>query len=120
MINFFGRCKFLLYGLVILGVSLLFKVCGGGMEFIIEFIVELIEFFIIGIVFIGELIKVGLFYFFSGIMVISEIIVVEVVELAIEEINVVGGVLGRFIEVIKEDGVFDWLIFVEKVVKLID
>lgn len=95
--------KFLIYSLVVLGISIFFKFCGSNNN-----------------IFEDDKIKVGIFYFFSGIMVISEIIVVEVEKLVIEEINVVGGILGKQIEVIVEDGVFDWLIFVEKVNKFID
>ncbi|MEM9980288.1 MAG: urea ABC transporter substrate-binding protein, partial [Cyanobacteria bacterium P01_D01_bin.2] len=41
-------------------------------------------------------------------------------ELAIKEINAAGGVLGRQIEIIKEDGASDWDTFAEKAEKLID
>ncbi|WP_013321464.1 urea ABC transporter substrate-binding protein [Gloeothece verrucosa] len=68
----------------------------------------------------GDTIKVGLLHSLSGTMAISETTVVEAEELAIEEINAAGGVLGKKIEVIKEDGASDWPTFAEKATKLID
>ena len=53
-------------------------------------------------------------------MAISETTVVDAEELAIEEINAAGGVLGKQIEIVKEDGASDWPTFAEKAEKLID
>jgi urea transport system substrate-binding protein len=53
-------------------------------------------------------------------MAISEKSVVEAEQLAIEEINSAGGVLGKQIEAIVEDGASDWPTFNEKAKKLID
>jgi urea transport system substrate-binding protein len=53
-------------------------------------------------------------------MAISEKSVVDAEELAIEEINKAGGVLGKQIEFVKEDGASDWPTFNEKAKKLID
>jgi urea transport system substrate-binding protein len=53
-------------------------------------------------------------------MAISEKSVVDAENLAIEEINKAGGVLGKQIEAITEDGNSDWPTFAEKAKKLID
>lgn len=53
-------------------------------------------------------------------MAISEKSVVDSTELAIEEINNAGGILGKQIEVVKEDGASDWPNFAEKARKLIE
>ena len=108
-----GRRKFLVYGGATLGTSLLLKACqnntptettpgaspAAGT---------------------GETIKVGLLHSLSGTMAISETTVVDAEMLAIEEINAAGGVLGKQIEPIKEDGASDWPTFAEKARKLID
>jgi len=53
-------------------------------------------------------------------MSISEKSVVDAEQLAIEEINKAGGVLGKQIETVIEDGNSDWPTFAEKAKKLID
>jgi urea transport system substrate-binding protein len=53
-------------------------------------------------------------------MAISETTVVDAEMLAIKEINAAGGVLGKQIEAIQEDGASDWPTFAEKAEKLID
>ena len=68
----------------------------------------------------GDTIKVGILHSLSGTMAISEKSVVDAEQLAIEEINAAGGVLGRKIEPIVEDGASDWPTFAEKARKLID
>jgi urea transport system substrate-binding protein len=68
----------------------------------------------------GGSIKVGILHSLSGTMAISEKSVVDAEELAIEEINKAGGVLGKQIEAVKEDGASDWPTFNEKAKKLID
>lgn len=68
----------------------------------------------------GGTIKVGVLHSLSGTMAISEKSVVEAEQLAIEEINSAGGVLGKQIEAIVEDGASDWPTFNEKAKKLID
>jgi len=68
----------------------------------------------------GDTIKVGILHSLSGTMAISETTVVDAEELAIEEINAAGGVLGKQIEAVKEDGASDWPTFAEKAEKLID
>lgn len=123
MKNPLGRRKFIIYGSAALGTSFLLKACGnstketttssspsaspttaaspastassGG-------------------------IKVGLLHSLSGTMAISETTVVEAEKLAIKEINAAGGVLGKQIEFVQEDGASDWPTFAEKATKLID
>ncbi len=67
----------------------------------------------------GDTIKVGLLNSLSGTMAISEVTVRDALMLAIEEINADGGVLGKQIEPISEDGASDWPTFAEKSEKLI-
>jgi urea transport system substrate-binding protein len=123
MVRRFGRRKFLLYGSATLGTSIFLKACasneptttaasptasgspvaaagGSGSS--------------------GDTIKVGILHSLSGTMAISEQSVVDAELLAIEEINAAGGVLGKKIEAIKEDGASDWPTFAEKAKKLID
>ena len=117
-----GRRKFLLYGCATLGTSILLKGCGspssqtpdktekpadsgsqaaaGGAS--------------------KDVIKVGILHSLSGTMAISETTVVDAELLAIKEINAAGGVLGKQILPIKEDGASNWDTFKEKAAKLID
>ncbi len=67
----------------------------------------------------GDTIKVGLLHSLSGTMAISEVTVRDAEKLAIEQINAKGGVLGKQIEAIEEDGASDWPTFAEKAQKLI-
>lgn len=67
----------------------------------------------------GETIKVGILHSLSGTMSISEVSVKDATMLAIEEINAAGGVLGKKLEPIIEDGASDWPTFAEKAKKLI-
>jgi urea transport system substrate-binding protein len=68
----------------------------------------------------GNTIKVGILHSLSGTMAISEKSVVDAEQLAIAEINAKGGVLGKQIEAIVEDGASNWDKFAEKAKKLID
>jgi len=67
----------------------------------------------------GDTIKVGILHSLSGTMAISEVSVHDAELLAIKEINEAGGVLGKQIEPIIEDGASDWPTFAEKARKLI-
>ncbi|MEX1337579.1 urea ABC transporter substrate-binding protein [Hydrogenibacillus schlegelii] len=67
----------------------------------------------------GDTIKVGILHSLSGTMAISETSLRDAELLAIEEINARGGVLGKKIEAIVEDGASDWPTFAEKAQKLI-
>jgi len=67
----------------------------------------------------GDTIKVGLLNSLSGTMAISEVTVRDSILLAIDEINAAGGVLGKKIVPVSEDGASDWPTFAEKAKKLI-
>jgi urea transport system substrate-binding protein len=104
-----GRRKFLWYGSAAFGTSLILKACadpnspttGEGTAD-------------------SDTIKVGILHSLSGTMAISETTVVEAEQLAIKEINANGGVGGKQIQAIVEDGASDWPTFAEKAEKLID
>lgn len=64
-------------------------------------------------------VKVGILHSISGTMAISEAGSVEAEKLAIAQINAKGGILGRKIEVIQEDGASDWPTYAEKAKKLL-
>ena len=102
-----GRRKFLLYGGATLGTSLLLKACSDQGETPAPESSS-------------DTIKVGILHSLSGTMAISETTVVEAEKLAIKEINEAGGVLGKQIQAIEEDGASDWPTFAEKATKLID
>lgn len=104
-----GRRKFLWYGSAAFGTSLILKACadpngpatgGAGGD--------------------DDTIKVGILHSLSGTMAISETTLVDAEKLAIQEINANGGVNGKQLEVIVEDGASDWPTFAEKAEKLID
>ena len=67
----------------------------------------------------GDMIKVGILHSLSGTMSISEVAVHDAELLAIEEINEAGGVLGKQLEPVIEDGASDWPTFAEKAEKLL-
>jgi urea transport system substrate-binding protein len=67
-----------------------------------------------------DTIKVGILHSLSGTMSISEVSVADAEAMAIDEINAAGGVLGKKLEVIKEDGASDWPTFNEKAKKLLE
>ena len=67
----------------------------------------------------SETIKVGILHSLSGTMSISETAVKDATVMAIEEINASGGVMGKQMEIIIEDGASDWPTFAEKARKLI-
>lgn len=67
----------------------------------------------------GDTIKVGILHSLSGTMAISETSVKDAELMAIKEINENGGVLGKQIEAVVEDGASDNAIFAEKAEKLL-
>ncbi|MDP8970449.1 MAG: urea ABC transporter substrate-binding protein [Actinomycetota bacterium] len=67
----------------------------------------------------SDTIKVGILHSLSGTMAISEVPVRDAELLAIEEINAAGGVLGKQLVPVVEDGASDWPTFAEKAQKLI-
>jgi len=64
-------------------------------------------------------VTIGILHSVTGTMAISETGSVEAEKLAIEQINAQGGVLGRKIKFIQEDGASDWPTFAEKAKKLL-
>jgi urea transport system substrate-binding protein len=119
----FGRRKFLLYGSAALGTSMLLKACASqpsspaadtaspAAESPAASASPAAS---------GDTIKVGILHSLSGTMAISEKSVVDSTQLAIDEINDKGGVMGKKIEPIVEDGASDWPTFAEKAKKLIE
>ncbi|MCW2713246.1 MAG: urtA [Frankiales bacterium] len=67
----------------------------------------------------GNTIKLGFLNSTSGAMAISEQTVRDSLLLAADEINAAGGILGKKIEPIKEDGASDPPVFAEKMQKLL-
>ncbi len=67
----------------------------------------------------SDTIKVGILHSLSGTMSISETAVHDAELLAIEEINAAGGVMGKELQVVIEDGASDWPTFAEKARKLL-
>ncbi|TDC69387.1 urea ABC transporter substrate-binding protein [Actinomadura sp. GC306] len=67
----------------------------------------------------GDTVKVGVLHSLSGTMAISEVTVKNAELMAIEEVNAAGGVLGKKLEPVVEDGASDWPTFAEKAQKLI-
>ena len=68
----------------------------------------------------GETVKVGVLHSLSGTMAISEVTVKNSTQMAIDEINAAGGVMGKQIEAVTEDGASDPATFAQKATKLID
>jgi urea transport system substrate-binding protein len=66
-----------------------------------------------------DTIKVGVLHSLSGTMSISEVSVKDAELLAIAEINANGGVLGKKLSAVVQDGASDWPTFAEKAQKLI-
>jgi urea transport system substrate-binding protein len=118
----FNRRKFLLYGSATFGTSILLKACanspttessptGASSPSAANVSTTAAS---------KDGIKVGILHSLSGTMAISEKSVVDAEMLAIEEINAAGGVLGKKIIPITEDGASNWDTFKEKANKLID
>jgi urea transport system substrate-binding protein len=74
---------------------------------------------ITGLAVTDDTVTVGILHSITGTMAISETGSVEAEKLAIDQINASGGVLGRQIKVIQEDGASDWPTFAEKAKKLL-
>jgi urea transport system substrate-binding protein len=64
-------------------------------------------------------VTVGILHSATGTMSISETGSIQAEKLAISQINEAGGVLGRKIKIIQEDGASDWPTFAEKAKKLL-
>lgn len=67
----------------------------------------------------GDTVKLGFVNSLTGAMAISEKTVSSVLHMAADEINADGGILGKKIEPIQEDGATDWPTYAEKTDKLI-
>ncbi len=72
-----------------------------------------------GLAVTDDTVQVGILHSITGTMAISEIGSVQAEKLAIKQINESGGVLGRQIEFVQEDGASDWPTFAEKTRKLL-
>jgi len=118
----FGRRRFLLYGSATLGTSILLKACanGGSTDTAASSPEASPTEVAASPAASGDVIKVGVLHSLSGTMAISEKSVVDSTLLAIDEINSAGGVLGKQIQPIVEDGASDWPTFAEKARKLIE
>lgn len=68
----------------------------------------------------GDTVKIGFLNSLSGTMAISETTVFKSLTMAAEEINADGGVLGKKLEIVSEDGQSEPTVFAEKATKLID
>ncbi len=68
----------------------------------------------------ADTVKVGLLHSLTGSMAISEKAVRDAEVLAINEINAAGGILGKQIEYIEEDGASEPSVFATKAEKLVD
>ncbi|HVY72071.1 MAG TPA: urea ABC transporter substrate-binding protein [Verrucomicrobiae bacterium] len=72
-----------------------------------------------GLAITDDTVTVGQLHSATGTMAISETGSIQAEQLAIEQINAMGGVLGRKIKIIVEDGASDWPTFAEKAKKLL-
>lgn len=68
---------------------------------------------------LAQEVRVGVLHSLSGTMAISEVTVKNATLMAIEEINAKGGVLGRRIVAVVEDGASDPAVFAQKAQKLL-
>ncbi|WP_405498726.1 urea ABC transporter substrate-binding protein [Nocardia sp. NBC_00511] len=66
-----------------------------------------------------DTIKIGSLHSLTGTMAISEVTVANATKLAVDQINAAGGVMGKKLEVVLEDGASDPKTFAEKAEKLI-
>ncbi|MCU1642224.1 MAG: Aliphatic amidase expression-regulating protein [Nocardia sp.] len=66
-----------------------------------------------------DTIKIGSLHSLTGTMAISEVTVANATKLAVDQINASGGVMGKKLEVVLEDGASDPKTFAEKAEKLI-
>ena len=72
-----------------------------------------------GLAVTDDTVTVGILHSATGTMAISETGSIEAEKLAIAQINESGGILGRQIKIIQEDGASDWPTFAEKAKKLL-
>ncbi|QNP48288.1 urea ABC transporter substrate-binding protein [Diaphorobacter aerolatus] len=67
-----------------------------------------------------EAVKLGLLHSLSGTIAIAEASLVDAEKMAVDEINAAGGVLGKKIEIVLEDGASENTVFAEKARKLLE
>src|SRR5512132_370435 len=67
-----------------------------------------------------DVVKLGILHSLTGTIALAEASIVDAEKLAIDEINAAGGVLGKKITAITEDGASDWPTFAEKAKKLLE
>ena len=72
-----------------------------------------------GLAVTDDTVTVGILHSATGTMAISETGSIEAEKLAIAQINESGGILGRQIKIVQEDGASDWPTFAEKAKKLL-
>jgi len=120
MTRLFGRRKFMVYGSAALGASMLLKACASPSAPTDPAASPAEGSPAASPAASGDTIKVGILHSLSGTMAISEKSVVDSTQLAIDEINTAGGIMGKQIEAIVEDGASDWPTFAEKAKKLIE
>ncbi|MFT7561095.1 MAG: urea transport system substrate-binding protein [Flavobacteriales bacterium] len=72
-----------------------------------------------GLAVTDDTVTVGILHSLTGTMAISETGAQEAEKLAIKQINEMGGILGRQIKIVQEDGASDWPTFAEKSRKLL-
>lgn len=72
-----------------------------------------------GLAVTDDSVTVGILHSLTGTMAISETGSVQAEKLAISQINAQGGILGRQVRFIEEDGASDWPTFAEKARKLL-
>ena len=68
----------------------------------------------------ADTVTVGILHSLSGTIAIAEASIVDAEKMAIDEINAAGGVIGKQITAITEDGASDWPTFAEKSKKLLE
>ena len=66
-----------------------------------------------------DTVKLGILHSLTGTIALAEASIVDAEKLAIDEINAGGGVMGKKIEPVIEDGASDWPTFAEKTKKLL-
>lgn len=114
----FDRRKFLMSGAKILGASLVLAgLTGINVAFAADVSTAAVNKTKLAVT--DKTVKVGILHSATGTMAISETGSIQAEKLAIAQINAMGGVLGRKIEVIQEDGASDWPTFAEKSRKLL-
>ncbi|MEA5568572.1 urea ABC transporter substrate-binding protein [Anabaena sp. UHCC 0399] len=115
----FNRRRFLIYSSATIGSTILLKACANNTPTATDTPATSSNASPVAAA-SGDTIKIGILHSLSGTMAISEKSVVDAEKLAIKEINAAGGVLGKQIEAIVEDGASNWDTFREKATKLID